>query len=351
MWYWAWRIESNNFFVHSESGGMWGQLNMQHTWTASIMQNIIGPLQVPLFLVFGVILRSIDDPTQAKRVWRLFWFYLAGTAAMSALANQFTTIATIMIFAVASLNLSRPKLVTIKAYVLILLAAVLLYGVEFSVRAVSSNLGGFNKGNQLSESITALGANSAHSNAKLKKEVFDRAFNQVNLLSQIMDRLDNGYSYLHGSALWSLLYGLVPRAVWPNKPVVTPMQLLIRGSYGLPLKDDATGPLLEAYVNGGWLLVVPVFIGIGCFCGLLTKWAARKTSLASVLIICYWWQTTGYMEQELLLTFVAAIRTVAVIAFFLWLYRMLKRTYQYIVVEMPPVALPPAGTNAHPKKV
>jgi hypothetical protein len=90
----------------------------------------------------------------------------------------------------------------------------------------------------------------------------------ANAQALAMDLFDRGRA---GDTFGLAVYGLVPRFLWPDKPVIEPgldfteMALGHRGSH------TGIGVFGEAYWNGGWLFVVLAC----CYIGILYTWLSR----------------------------------------------------------------------------
>lgn len=106
--------------------------------------------------------------------------------------------------------------------------------------------------------------------------VFHRTFYRLDLIHTFAHVLDMTPSHLphYGGASYEyLLYGWIPRVLWPNKPVAHAANDLFAVDYGLLLDSqiDSTqmgiGFMAEAYANFGLLGVVVVMFLIGCLFG------------------------------------------------------------------------------------
>ena len=87
----------------------------------------------------------------------------------------------------------------------------------------------------------------------------EQRLNQNYFVGIAADRLEAGsVDYLYGMSIVDGFLALVPRAVWPNKPVVSGSGDLVREATGLgsQLSDTTSwgvGIVLELYYNFGWL--------------------------------------------------------------------------------------------------
>ena len=95
----------------------------------------------------------------------------------------------------------------------------------------------------------------------------DVRLNQDYLLGAAVVYLAGGSTeFARGRTMWEALVALVPRAIWPNKPVVAGSGNLVSDFTGIRFADGTSvgiGQVMEAYVNFGRAGVVLVFIVLG----------------------------------------------------------------------------------------
>lgn len=108
------------------------------------------------------------------------------------------------------------------------------------------------------------------------RAVFYRTFYRLDLIhtmAHVMDLTPSHLPFYGGVSYEYLLYGWVPRVLWPNKPAAHAANDLFSVDYGLLLESqiDSTqmgiGFLAEAYANFGLLGVIGVMFLIGCLFG------------------------------------------------------------------------------------
>jgi hypothetical protein len=104
-----------------------------------------------------------------------------------------------------------------------------------------------------------------------QRELIDGRLNQNLLVSAAADRLDSGLiDYAGGSTLVDMAIGLIPRALWPNKPQVGGGGTVVRDYTGIRFAEGTSvgaGQVLEFYVNFGVWGVVGGFFIYGCLIG------------------------------------------------------------------------------------
>jgi hypothetical protein len=95
--------------------------------------------------------------------------------------------------------------------------------------------------------------------------------NQNWLVGVTVDRLDNGQvEYASGATLGNMLLGLIPRALWPDKPIVGGGGTVVRDFTGIEFAEGTSvgaGQVLEFYANFGTRGVIGGFLIYGWLLG------------------------------------------------------------------------------------
>ncbi|HEY7152872.1 MAG TPA: hypothetical protein VH575_02835 [Gemmataceae bacterium] len=96
----------------------------------------------------------------------------------------------------------------------------------------------------------------------------------VNSQTLVMSMYDNGSP---GTSFQLVIYGPVPRFIWPEKPILAPGRELteLAGGGHKSTSQTGIGPVSEAYWNGGWPLVVLSC----CYIGIVLTWLSRSALL------------------------------------------------------------------------
>jgi hypothetical protein len=97
--------------------------------------------------------------------------------------------------------------------------------------------------------------------------LIDDRLNQDYLIGAAVDYMGRGFSdYARGSTFWDAVAAVIPRALWPNKPVVGGSGDLVSTYTGIRFADGTSvgiGQVLEAYVNFASVGVVTCFMVLG----------------------------------------------------------------------------------------
>lgn len=98
-------------------------------------------------------------------------------------------------------------------------------------------------------------------------------FDMIHIFAHVLGLTPGGVPFYEGESYSYLLYGWIPRAVWPDKPIAQDANIMFALDYGLLMDSqrDTTrmgiGFLTEAYANfGGWGVLGVMFL-IGWFFG------------------------------------------------------------------------------------
>lgn len=97
-------------------------------------------------------------------------------------------------------------------------------------------------------------------------ERIDSRLDQNYLVGRAVDRLSMSDDYARGGTLWQAVVALVPRILWPDKPVTAGGSELVTRYTGLYFPNGTSvgmGPVMELYINFGSLGVVTGFFALG----------------------------------------------------------------------------------------
>lgn len=98
-------------------------------------------------------------------------------------------------------------------------------------------------------------------------------FDLVHIFSHVVELTPDNIPYYGGESYGYLLYGWIPRAIWPDKPLAMEANIMFALDYGLLMDSqrDTTrmgvGFLTEAYANFGVWGMLGVMFLIGCLFG------------------------------------------------------------------------------------
>jgi hypothetical protein len=108
----------------------------------------------------------------------------------------------------------------------------------------------------------------------------DNRLNQNYLVGAAVVNLQaGGIEYANGATLWEAVLALIPRALWPDKPIVAGSGDIVTQYTGIPFARNTSvgvGQVMEFYINFGTTGVVIGFLAVGCVVGVLDYVAGQK---------------------------------------------------------------------------
>jgi hypothetical protein len=107
----------------------------------------------------------------------------------------------------------------------------------------------------------------------------DIRLNQSYLAGLAVNRVSESGEYAHGQTLWEALLALIPRAVWPDKPLEAGSGNMVTQFTGLRFLEGTSvgiGHVMEFYVNFGTLGTIIGFVVMGILVTILDLTAAGR---------------------------------------------------------------------------
>ena len=104
----------------------------------------------------------------------------------------------------------------------------------------------------------------------------DSRLNQVTLIGAAVDYLTHNDAYAKGDTLVEALIAMVPRLIWPNKPVEAGSSGMVSRFTGIEFAAGTSvgvGPVMELYANFGTPAVIIGFLVLGTFIQVLDSMA------------------------------------------------------------------------------
>lgn len=130
--------------------------------------------------------------------------------------------------------------------------------------------------------------------------------NSIDHLSRIDERLNQNFlvgrsvqylqlrddRFARGRTLWEAVYSLIPRAIWPDKPIAAGSGDLVSEFTGIRFSKDTSvgiGHIMEWYVNFGTLGVFFGMLGMGVLVGWVDRAAAARLYHGNTRGFVLWW--------------------------------------------------------------
>lgn len=123
-------------------------------------------------------------------------------------------------------------------------------------------------------------------------QLLDGRVNQSFLTGLAVSRLSDIGGYARGDTFWTALLALIPRAIWPDKPIAAGSKGLVSEYTGLHFAAGTSvgiGQVMEFYVNFGTLGVVLGFTLMGVLVTTLDRAASERLALNDVRGFVLWY--------------------------------------------------------------
>jgi hypothetical protein len=123
-------------------------------------------------------------------------------------------------------------------------------------------------------------------------ERVDDRLNQSFLVGVAVQRLEDTKDFADGSTLWEALIALIPRALWPDKPVEAGSGNLVSRFTGMHFAEGTSvgiGQVMEFYVNFGRLGVIIGFLIMGALVSALDQAAGERLVLNDLRGFVLWY--------------------------------------------------------------
>jgi hypothetical protein len=112
--------------------------------------------------------------------------------------------------------------------------------------------------------------------------LLDDRLDQDGLIGLSQRHLEFNHDYAHGKTIWESIEALVPRALWPGKPIVAGSPEIVSRYTGLQFNTSTSvgvGHILELYINFGYIGVLVGSILIGMLLGVIDRLAATALAM------------------------------------------------------------------------
>jgi hypothetical protein len=125
--------------------------------------------------------------------------------------------------------------------------------------------------------------------------------NQNYLVGAAVERIEAGGKDLaNGETVWHAIISLVPRAIWPNKPVRAGSPDIVTNYTGITFARGTSvgiGQVMEFYINFGGIGVIVGFIILGMIITMIDTWAGMRLWAGDWLQFAVWYLTGLAMIQ------------------------------------------------------
>jgi hypothetical protein len=234
--------------------------------------------------MLGVLIGLLGAVRQRRHGRILLWLAALSVYPLAVLVNGgFLSFGSTSVFVVMSALLVRLKS-QIRAYTGVALFSLFCFLGFLSyfqnrnaIREVTWGGGGLEQRLARSASIiTDIRWFDSHNTDQLT--ALDERLNQNSFAGMAAQRIESGQTvFLHGRSVWEGLQALVPRVLWPDKPIFAGSSQLIREMTGFEVNENTSygvGQVMEFYINFGVPSLVVGFLLFGFAYGWIDKNAA-----------------------------------------------------------------------------
>jgi hypothetical protein len=286
----AWRMSLGQFYTHA------GSFEAEAGVANSLYENVTFPFEFPTIILLALL--SADKVVAKKAAYSLY-FFASVFGLIHLLASEFRLIIGVVIFAVGGLQFSRGFIIRWKHLAicgLLAMAALLLIQ---GGRLVVASFAGSELSIEEAARVTFEGLFAGSSErSEVASSTIERATDPLVFVSNLIDQVESGAPYVGTDVMIEQLRSLMPRALWKDKPILVPPQIMIKRHFGLPLVDDSPGPLISYYAAAGaW----GVFFGLllfGVLIGWLTYRTASHPTVFNWMLLIWIWGAVAIVEYD-----------------------------------------------------
>lgn len=182
----------------------------------------------------------------------------------------------------------------------------------------------------------------------------DVRLNQNFLVGAAVYQLGQTQAYARGETLWDALFALIPRAIWPDKPIEAGSGNLVSRYTGIDFAPDTSvgvGQVLEFYLNFGTSGVVIGFIIMGVVITALDWQAAERLARSDLRgFVLYFLPGVALLQVGGQLVELTASAAASLIVAFL-VNRYLDRLHARPAISQSPYAPPLPRLRSSPRNV
>jgi hypothetical protein len=312
-------------------------------------------------VVVGFALKCWNNWLNGQRIRLYLWLAASSVlpfvtvVAQGFLGFGFASMLTIFVFVAA---FYRPRWRTIAVGVLMTYVGLSVYVTYMRDRreirdVVWAGAAMQDRVDQLTATLSSAEWFDWHNPAHLNR--IDERLNQDYLIGAAVEYLGRGaVSFAHGDTLIQAVEAVIPRALWPNKPVAAGSGNLVSTYTGILFAEGTSvgiGQVLEWYVNFGTRGVVIGFFLIGLVITFVDRTASRWLHLGNLRRFTYWY-LPGISLLQIEGSLVDVMSTAAgalVVAFLLGHITSTREPYDEELGDESALPIPPSEAPGGPR--
>jgi hypothetical protein len=275
-------------------------------------------------LLIGFLSR-VNDIQIARQGKILLLSYGFGIIFVNTLSSQTRHAITALILLIVSISFYKKyKMKLFKALGIIFIALFIVLAIQAQRMLLKQDL--MYSSNQLTTALENIfsGTFNIVSESNSNNEVIiSRAQGSVVFLSDIIDSFNKGYSPLYGKGILIGLIGIIPRSIYPEKPIIISPQLVVKGLLDMPLIDDTLTMINQFYVEFGTFGLLLWFAIFGYLFGKYFNYLMSKNSIAPFIFFSFFISQVIQMEHEFILGLLGVLRNSIIIYFLFVTFRFI----------------------------
>src|SRR5262249_9133564 len=170
----------------------------------------------------------------------------------------------------------------------------------------------------------------------------DQRLNQNFFVGRAAEQLETGQvNYLYGRSVWEALLSLIPRALWPDKPVGGGSGTIVAEVTGLELSTTTAwgvGNVMEFYINFGIVGLIAGFVLLGWSLGIVDRKAAAAEVRGDLeQAILFFLPGTGLIQPGLSMVELSGGTAAALLAAYGWKWAWTEWAGKPLYVTRTPV--------------
>jgi len=122
----------------------------------------------------------------------------------------------------------------------------------------------------------------------------DERLNQNHLVGAAISQLATSDAYAHGETIWEAILALIPRAIWPEKPIRAGSGDLVSEYTGYQFAEGTSvgiGQVMEFYINFGSMGVILGFLSMGAIITIIDLTASQRLTSGDWQGFALWYLT------------------------------------------------------------
>ncbi|MBZ5701427.1 MAG: oligosaccharide repeat unit polymerase [Acidobacteriia bacterium] len=308
--HYAWLASQGAYYTHALD------YEQPATLEGSFLYVFAGMCELPIVFLLALVGRT-SNGALTRHANRFMLAYVTILFLIYVTSSQFRLALTLLVFLSASLHVTG-GFVLRRRHVLAgalgsLLALFIIQATRVSVAEEALASSGEQVVEVAKRSFESVRQDFRETVSEIADLIAIRATLPLQFLSDIVDVTRAGRPHTHGLLTIETLVGLIPRALWRDKPIQVSTQLRMERHLGLPDLDNSPSPITLFYTEFGWPGVILGYAFLGWFLGAVTTYAVNSIHPGRWMVLAWVWGSLAMVETDAILGVLMALRQVVVV--------------------------------------